>query len=293
MPIRFSFILTVLLPAWLAASPVPAEPGQERDIRLVTLAPHLTELVFAVGAEASLVGAVEWSNYPPEAADVPRIGDAFRFDVERILELDASHALAWDGGTPEAAIGQLQSLGIEVRSIEIRGLADIGRALVEIGEWLGETEAGRQARAEFSTRLEAIRAGRPDQPAKTVFYQVSARPLYTLGGRHVINEVFELCDAQNLFAGLDVEAAVIDIESVLQADPFAMIAGHESDRGQPLSHWHQYEQLQAVRCERMLTVEPELLVRPTPRILDGAAELCGWLDEIRQAPDPACEIDRN
>ena len=272
-----------------------AAAADDPEIRLVTLAPHLTELVYAAGAAERLVGVVEWSDYPQDARELPRIGDAFRFDLEAVLRLEATHALVWQGGTPAAAIERLESLGIAVKRVETRGLEDIGTAIEAIGEWLGRADGAGQAAGEYRKRLarmrESAQPGAAGIPA-TVFYQVSERPLYTLGGRHVINEVFALCGARNLFGHLDTEATVVALEAILVADPDAIVAGRDTAAGDPFRRWRRHDGLRAVRCEHLLTVDPELLVRPTPRILDGAKRLCAWLDDLRQATDPACEIDR-
>lgn len=285
------FVVLMAL-AWLVLLPARAGASETGDIRLVTLAPHLTELVYAVGAHDLLVGVVEWSDYPEAARELPRIGDAFRFDLERILGLEATHALTWRGGTPPDAVTRLESLGIQVVEIQIRNLEDIARALEAIGEFLERPLRAESAAVEFRGRLRAMREAAADGPEAVIFYQVSERPLYTLAGRHVISEVMRLCRARNLFADLDTEALVVELESVLAADPDALVAGRESERHEPLAHWHRHDSLRAIRCGRLWTVDPELLVRPTPRILDGAERLCDWLGGIRQAQDPACEIGR-
>ena len=282
------------------------EPASKTELRVISLAPHLTELMFTAGAEQYLVGVVEWSDYPAAAGELPRIGDAFRFDIERIISLQTTHALAWAGGTPMAAIDQLESLGIEVLEIETRTLNEIAQALREIGDRFDSQAQAQAAAAEFEQQLQALdkKHGGSLLP---VFYQVSERPLFTLGGRHVINEVFALCGARNIFAELEIEASVVGREAVIAAAPWAMIAGdselNPSDakadqpletgwpEQAPLGHWRTFNQIPAVACGHAWTVDPALLVRPTPRILEGATQLCAWLDQLkRQAADPACSI---
>lgn len=271
-----------------------ATAGVDGDVsappRVISLAPHLTELSFEAGIEDSLVGVVEWSDWPPAARDLPRIGDAFRFDLETILRLRATHALAWLDGTPPQAISRLEQAGIEVVMIGIRRIDDIGLAIERLGALAGKPETAATRAEQFRQRLAGMRDGeQPDRSEIPVFYQVSARPLFTLGGRHVINDVFTLCGARNIFAGLDSAAAAVEIESVLAADPLAIIAGRDESRGDPLERWRAFGQPRAVGCGNLLEVDPALLVRPTPRLLDGAQKLCRWLDEaVRQAEDPAC-----
>ena len=250
-----------------------AQAGEQP--RVITLAPHLTELVFAAGAGERLVGVVDFSDYPAAAADLPSIGDAFRFDLERIMLLAPDSALAWRGGTSPHAAAGLSNLGVEIVWIETSTLAQIGASLTIIGERLGTGEQARQARNRFERELEDLRSLHRDRGGspRTVFYQVSARPLYTLGGRHVINEILAVCGLVNLFGGLDTEAGVVDEEAIIAAQPAFIIAGQEPGQPDPLARWRQSKLLnhQAVR---LLAVDANLLVRPTPRILEGIDSLC-------------------
>ena len=280
----------------LLVSPFAASPparAEAEAVRVVSLAPHLTELAYDAGVGDRLVGAVAWSDFPAEARKLPRIGDAFRFDLEKIVRLDATHALAWKRGTSRRAIDELEQLGIEVAVISTSSLSEIAEALVRIGRLGGEPKAAEAAAQAFRDRRSEL-ARRFGGPAIEVFYQVSRTPLFTLGADHVINDVFTLCGAENAFADLDVAAATVDLESVLERDPLAIVAGRTDGNERPGAHWNRFEHLRAVRCGHLLEVDPALLVRPTPRLLDGAAMLCEWLDEkIRRAEDPACRSGRD
>ena len=274
---------------------ITLEPGiaeehpAEKPLRIVSLAPHLTELAFEAGIGDLLVGAVEWSDYPAAARELPRIGDAFRFNLERILQLNATHALAWGGGTPPGAIAELEDLGLAVEVIEIRTLDQIARAIERLGQ-LGDRQAAAAERAaKFRRRRANLELGSSGaQPVVDIFYQVSEKPLFTLGGRHVINEVFELCGARNMFRQMKTEAASVDLEAVLARNPAAIVASGDGP-GDPVGHWQNYPDLPAVACNNLLRVDPALLVRPTPRVLEGAEKLCQWLEaEVRPVEGRAC-----
>lgn len=304
-----AFLLTVTWPV-AAAGPPEHGPGNASAPRIVSLAPHLTELAFEAGIEDRLVGVVEWSDYPAAAQALPRIGDAFRFNLEQIVRLQTTHALAWSGGTPRAAIAQLRALGVGVEVIRIETLDQIGDAIEQLGALGGNLETAALAAAGFRARLAGFRAGQTNGVEHIpIFYQVSETPLFTLGGKHVINEVLGLCGGTNIFAGLGTEAASVDLEAVLARDPLAIVMGrdesegsHENRRGEDAgksnpgagTRWQAYPGLRAVACDNILKVEPALLVRPTPRVLDGARKLCTWLDEeVRRVESPACRIDRD
>ncbi len=244
------------------------------EIRAISMAPHLTELAYAAGVGDRLVGVVDWSDYPPEAGELPSIGDAFRFDLERIVALAPEIALAWRGGTPSRAAESLSELGIKIVWIETQSLGDIGTALEVIAAELGQPESGQDAARAFHSALAEI-SPPPNQPAP-VFYQVSARPLFTLGRQHVINEVFALCGLRNIFVDLETEASVVDFEAVLAAEPKHIIAGQ--DGPDPLSAWRDVRWFGAEK-PRLHTVDPSLLVRPTPRILQGIERVCEFTSD--------------
>ena len=259
--------------------------AQERP-RVVSLAPHLTELAFAAGAGDRLVGVVAYSDWPEAARDLPRIGDAFRFDMESILGLDPGLALAWRGGTPEAVAQRLEALGIEVLWIETRSLSDIARALERIGERLGSAEATSAAVNAYREELEALRERREADGGVSIFYQVSARPLFTLGQPHVITEVFEICGARNVFDDLDIEATAIDREAVITRAPDLIIAGINEPGEDPLEIWRDTRMVEQGHT-RLEAVDPERLVRPTPRIVEGIDYVCGLVEELESAPAEA------
>ncbi|MEM1081772.1 MAG: ABC transporter substrate-binding protein [Pseudomonadota bacterium] len=293
-------LVTLILSGWTTLNAVATDAIEsDGSMRLITLAPHLTELVYTVGAEDRLVGVIEWSDYPTDALAMPRIGDAFRMNLERIVALGTTHALSWVGGTPSSSAAQLEAIGIELIPIDIRSLDDIASAMQVLGNRLGTSETAQTAIEAFTRARADLTADSGSKTPVRVFYQVAKQPLYTLGGEHVINEVFSLCGARNVFEDLAVPAGIISPEAVIIAQPQALIAGAQrdpnlEDRGQamsaPLAYWQQFEALPAVACGHTWTVDPALLIRPTPRILEGAAALCRWLDGIRPAlaEDPAC-----
>jgi iron complex transport system substrate-binding protein len=285
-------VLVAVLAGFLAGPAAAAEP------RIVSLAPHLTELAYSAGLESRLVGVVEWSDFPEAANALPRIGDAFRFDPERILELGTTHALVWVGGTPAAAIEQIEALGVEVVPIETRSLEQIGQALDALSTLADDPGVGRSAAAAFRKRLDRLQGERSDEPPIRVFYQISPRPLFTLGQRHVINEVFDLCGAVNVFTDLDQEAASVSAEAVLDRNPDLILVGLEpldgpDQDGNEDTKARAFDRLNAqlkrFECSAVMGVEAEPLVRPTARILDAAAALCARLGRVQLDDADRCD----
>ena len=240
--------------------------------RLITLSPHLTELAFEAGGGDHLVGVVAYSDYPKEALELPRIGDAFQFDFETILALDPTHALAWQGGTPEGVTSQLRDWGIEVVWIETRTLNQISEGLLRIAEVIGDSKKAARVAESFQEKLAFWEANMAESQAKPtkIFYQISERPLYTFGNRHVINEVFRLCSAENLFSDVNTEAFAVDMESVIDRQPDLILIGTDAQAHAAIPPLWNGNSINAT----IHLVDANLLVRPTPRLLQGIEELC-------------------
>ncbi|MBT8087078.1 MAG: ABC transporter substrate-binding protein, partial [Gammaproteobacteria bacterium] len=173
-----------------ARQPPPAAGAKSR---IVTLAPNLTELVYAVGAGDTLVGVSAWSDYPPAARALPIIGDAFTLDQEQLALLDPELLLVWESGTPARTIDELRKRGFKVAVIRTRGLADIAAAMRRIGALTGRQQAAATAAEQFLANLESLRTAHQGAEPINVFYQVSARPLYTINNEHYVSELIELC----------------------------------------------------------------------------------------------------
>lgn len=252
-------------------------------LRIVSMAPHATELLFAAGAGAQVVGAVSYSDYPEAAKAVPRIGDAQRLDLERIAALRPDLAVIWSHGNPERQVEALRRLGIPLFFSDPRRLADIPDSIARLGRLAGTDARADAAAGALRTRLAALAQGRAERPALKVFYQVWATPLYTLNGAHIVSDAIRLCGGKNVFATEKAAAPAVGVEAVLEADPDVIIgsAGPNAPDG-ALAMWRAYPAMRAVRYDNLLTVDGILLNRAGPRMLDGVAQLCARLDEAHR-----------
>lgn len=262
--------------AWLlAVSPAWAEAPQ----RIVSLAPNLTELLFAAGAGSRLVGVSEWSDHPQAARALPRIGDAFRLDYERILALSPDLVVAWETGTPEERVERLRALGLRVVSIGAGTLDDIPAAVETLGRLAG-TEVEADAAAEALRRgIAALEAEYRGRAPVSVFVQLDEQPLFTVTGRHLISGMLALCGGRNIFSGLPGVAPAVDLEAVLARDPQVILV--TASRADAVARWSRWPQLAAVRAGNVLRVPPDEVTRATPRALDGARRVCQELDAAR------------
>lgn len=268
-----------LLGLWLCCAPLlhAAPPVQ----RIVSLAPSLTELAFAAGAGARLVGTVEFSDHPAAAKRIPRVGNAFRIDFERVLALRPQLVLAWEPGTPTAVIERLRELGLQVAIIKTYRIADIGAAVRSIGALTGLDATAQRVAARFEQDFAALRAQYSGRTPLAVFLQVNSAPLYTVNGKQIMSEVIELCGGRNVFASLNQLAPEIGMEAVLAANPEVIIAVQANADVQAI--WGRWQQVTAVRRGNLYTLPPDDLVRPTTRLLSGARQLCRTLERARAA----------
>ncbi|MGH8322035.1 MAG: cobalamin-binding protein [Gammaproteobacteria bacterium] len=250
--------------------------------RIVSLAPDLTELAYDAGAGADMVGAGRFSDYPAAAKKLPRIGDAFHIDVERLLALKPDLVLVWQGGTPSQLIGELRALKLPVLVIGTHKLADIANNLELIGRATGHEAQAHAAAQAFLARLQGLRTQYAGRKPVRVFYEISATPLYTVGGRQSISRMIELCGGRNIFSDLTELAAPVSLESVLARDPQAIVTGSDEGAADRLKEWQRWLQISAVGTDSLFGISSDLLARATPRILQGGKQLCEDLEKARE-----------
>lgn len=250
--------------------------------RIVSLSPHLTELVFAAGAGDRLAATVEYSEYPPEAIDLPRVGDAFRIDIEQVHLLSPDLVLAWQSGNPAAAIAQLDELGFNVWRIEIREPDQIADIIENIGKAAGTESVASAVAGNIRLKINALEAQHQSLGKIPYFYQVAAQPLYTVSGEHLISHGLSLCGGQNVFADLATLAPQVGLEAVLTADPQLLIGPDIDGQDDPLAHWHSWPRIEAVRDENYLLLPADAISRATPRFIDAIELACTMMDELRK-----------
>ncbi len=250
--------------------------------RIVSLAPHITETLFAAGAGGKLVGAVDYSDYPEAAKSVPRVGGYSRLDLEAIVAQKPDLVIGWASGNSPAHIDKLRAASLRVFLVQPERIDDVAKNLERFGMLAGTQEVARAAAAHFRGRLAELSARYGRQPKVRVFYQIWQQPLMTVGGGQVISDVIRLCGGENVFADLKPLAPKVSIEAVLAADPEVIIAsGMDEARPEWLDDWRQWRNLTAVERDNLYFIPPDLIQRHTPRLIEGAARLCTQLETAR------------
>jgi iron complex transport system substrate-binding protein len=248
--------------------------------RVISFAPHVTDLLFAAGGASHVVGVIAYSDFPEAAKHLPQVGDSREIDFERVVALKPDLLVVWQSGNTSRQLEQLRRLGVPMFFSEPHKLEDIPSNVERLGELMG-SDAAHGVATDFRKQLAELGARYRNRAPVRVFYQVSDKPLYTLNGQHIVSDALALCGGRNIFANLRVVAPAVSVEAVLQQDPEAIVSGSGRARDN-FALWRQFPAMRAVRRGNLLSVDGALMNRPGPRMLQGAASLCEQLDKVRQ-----------
>lgn len=280
-------LLLLSLPSAHAELSVKDDAGRTLHLagparRIVSLAPHLTENLYSAGGGQSLVAVGDYSNFPPAAKKLPRIGGAGRLDLEALLAIKPDLILAWSGGTSPAQLAQLVSLGLPVYLSNPKHMADVAGEIERLGLLAGSSPAAEAAAGAFRARQEKLAARYARLPRVRTFYEIWNRPLMTVNGQHLISDAITLCGGINVFADLPRIAPTVTEEAVLAAKPEAIVAsGMDMARPEWLDDWKRWPTLTASVRGNLFHIPPDFMHRATARILDGAEQLCTDLETAR------------
>ena len=251
--------------------------------RVIAMAPHITELLYAAGGGSAVVGAMNYSDYPEAAKKLPLVGSDAQIDIERVIALKPDLLVVWQSGNTARQLEQLKALGIPLFYSEPGKLEAVATSIERLGALLGTAPAAAREAAHYRAELARLKARYGARPPVKVFYQVWDKPIYTLSDSHIIGDAIKLCGGVNVFGAMKVVAPSVGIEAVLQQNPEAIFG---SERHTPddagIDMWQAYKRLLAVERGNLFRLEGVLLTRPGPRLVRGAAQLCDKLELARQ-----------
>lgn len=250
--------------------------------RIVSLSPHITELLYAVGAGKTIIAAVDYSNYPLAAKKLPRVGSGYQLDLEAILGLKPDLVVGWQSGNSPAQLDKLKKLGLTVYLSEPKTLQGIAKNLQDLGELSGNKKEARQQVDIFLNGLLELKQLNKKNKKIRVFYQVWEKPLFTVNDKHLISQIISLCGGENIFNGLSALSPQIDIEAVIARNPQIIVAGADKIRENWLNNWKKWASIDAVKNNQLYGIDADLIVRHTPRILQGARTMCESIDKARK-----------
>lgn len=240
--------------------------------RVVSLAPSITEIIFALGQEDRLKGVTAYSNYPPAALALPKVGTYIRLDLERIVALNPDLCIAIKDGNPKAAADRLTELNIPVYAVHPRDIETVTQAVIEIGGLLNAEEKARDLTERMHARVQRVK----NQVAKTahrprVFFQIGVSPIVSIGTDTFINELIVLAGGENIAAGSTAYPR-FNREQVLALAPEVIIISSMT-RGalfeQIKAEWLSWPKIPAVQNNRIDIVDSDLFDRPSPRLVEA------------------------
>ncbi|MDX1589807.1 MAG: cobalamin-binding protein [Oleiphilaceae bacterium] len=251
--------------------------------RIIPLSPGATELVYSAGAGDRVIAGVSYSDYPPEAKELPSVGSHTRLDMEKLLSLRPDLLIVWATGNPREQTDRLEELGLTLYFTEATNFEQIASNIERLSELSGTQGEGHGEAQRFREGIDTLRRQYRDADTVPVFYQVWDEPLMTINREHFIHEVITLCRGDNVFADLSRRVPRIGKESVLEADPEAIVAGGMGEENRDwLEDWKAFSNLTAVKRDNLFFVPPSLIQRPTTRLLKGARALCQHLETARE-----------
>ena len=253
--------------------------------KIISLSPHITELIYSAGAGDKIVGVDEYSDYPEAAKSISRIGDANHLDIEKILSLQPDLIIAWGSGqSHNQFIEQLIHLNLNVYISSPEDLEAIPHTVENLGKLAGTYDYAKRQSQRFRDELIDIINEYSEQPSISVFYEIWNQPMFTINGQHVMSEVIEICGGENVFADLPILSPEINIEAVISTNPDVIIAsgtGYGDQRPPWLDDWLQWPTINAAKNRQLYHIPPDLIHRQTFRILQGTRILCEQLQSAR------------
>jgi iron complex transport system substrate-binding protein len=228
---------------------------------------------------------VQYSSEPAAARAVPRIGDVATIDMERLVALRPEVVMAWPAGGNPAQRAKIAALGIPIYEQQVARLADLPGSLRRLGALAGTEPVAEQTAAALEARLGALErtysAAIPPEQRPTVLLQVWNRPIYTVGGRHLMSDALALCGARNVFADLPEPGPLVDTEAVIARNPDVILAAAPAGEGATwVADWQRFPGLAAVRNHRVVAFENQALSRLGPSVLDATEELCRTIARV-------------
>ena len=250
--------------------------------RIIALAPHAVENVFTAGAGDKLVGVVDFSDYPERAKSLPIVGGYQKLNIEKVIELKPDLIITWESGSSHVNNDRLKQFGFTVYENNPVELEDVAKTIKDIGVLAGTSQIANNAADDYLKKLAELKQKNRDKKPVTLFYQVWNKPLQTISGKHIISDAMSICGGVNIYHDEIAVAPVINIESIIERNPMAIIASGMSDaRPEWLNDWLQWSDLQAVQKDNLYFVHPDHIQRHTVRLLLGIKSICEQLDSAR------------
>jgi iron complex transport system substrate-binding protein len=267
--------------------PSPQPYSQPYPKRIITLAPHLSELVDAAGGSERLVSVSAYSNLPESVKQLPITSDARSIDLEKMKSLRPDLIIYWRGGTSESQIQSIKKTfnkDVQFISVQPKKLSDIANDIETIGKALGAEAIAKKNADALRSKIAALNTKQKNNGERKVrvFYQVWAQPLMTLNQDHIIGDIIQRCGGEQLFANEKVLVPTVSREAVIKANPEIIFTAVDSTKiNTDWSMWSSFPQLAAAKNKAFIDLDGDIISRPSPRIMQGAEKICAEINKVR------------
>ncbi len=286
LSIKLFFCCLVLVLVFAGALPATGkmltdQTGRVVDVpecprRVVSLAPSITEIIYALECEDRLKGATLYSDHPAPAGDLPKVGSYVALDLEKIVSLNPDLCIGIKDGNPKKTVMRLETLGIPVYAVNPRSIETIRTTVLEIGDLLGAVENAAARVAEMDARIDRVRAlaARADS-RPLVFFQIGVSPIVSVGSDTFIHELIETAGGVNMAAPHRAYPRYSTEEVIVGAPEVLIITSMAREKvfDQVMAKWCRWSAIPAVKNNRIHLVDSDLFDRPTLRLLDGLETL--------------------
>ena len=248
--------------------------------RVISLAPSVTEIIFALGQQALLKGVSRFSDYPPEAGNLPKVGSYVHLDVERILALQPDLCIGIKDGNPLVVVEQLEKLGVPVFAVDAVDLQSTMESIEAIGGLLNAASRAQAITDDMRRRIRRVAdtAARAVQKPR-VFVQIGVSPIVSVGEDTFINELITLAGGINVAAGPNPYPR-FSVEQVIALAPDVMVISsmaRETVFEEVKARWMQWPAIPAVRRQAVFIAPTNIFDRPTPRLVDGLEQMARYI----------------
>ena len=261
------------------------EPDSRQQLRIIALAPHIVESLYAIGAGEQIIATTEYADYPQAANAIPRVGNYARLQIEEIIALQPDVIISWENGNPADDLARLRQYSIRMVDSHAVNLADVAIELRFLGKLTGREKQAELLAADYENRLTQLKDQYATESKVSVFYELWSRPLRTVSGDDWPQQQLEVCGASNAFQAISEPYPQVSLEKVLVMNPQMIIQPSSHSQSSPDAiNWQQWPHLTAVQNNAILHPNADKMHRITTRMLDELEVLCKGIDQARQNP---------
>ncbi|KFZ39042.1 ABC transporter substrate-binding protein [Shewanella mangrovi] len=258
-----------------------AQATAAKPMRIVALAPHAVELLYAIGAGDEIVAATEFADYPQAAKAIPRIGGFQGIQLDRLMQLQPDLVVAWQGGNSPEMLARIKSLGFKLYMSHPDTLVQVADEMEALGKLTDHLPQAQQQAAQYRQRLNQLIEQNAHKPKVKLFYQLWSNPMMTVAKGSWVQQIIDVCQGENVFYDASSPYPQVSLEKVLLTQPQVIISSKETGNPQTID-WQRWPEIPAVNQQHIFSIDADILQRQTPRALLGMQQMCDALDKVRK-----------